>query len=455
MRPTFPARVCLLIALCASSAARAQEEQDDELGATANVAAPVTARAPEDATAAGTVVVLDKRELALESLSEALRQVPGARIQSTGGHGARTTIALRSGQANHVRVLLDTIALDTPDVGAFDLSLVPPALLERVEVYRGGAPAWWSDGAIGGVVRLVPAQARDTHARAELGYASFGHYELALTHALARSDGARPSLLAHAHLSGAGNDYLYEDDQVTRFVSGDERLVRQRNARVDSGDGLLHAGVDAGGGRLTLLLTGSGRSEGLPGPLAQPAEHAHRQLIRMLAGVGFLRESFAPDGERSSRIQLSASASQQTQRVSDQSELDMGRPVESDDVWRRATVRAGGGLRVLPWLEPTVVATATLDGFAPDDPLAFSAPPRASRRSSEALAFEPRAYGMLAGMRAELRPSLRVELSQARIGDPERSSAALRSNAVAPTFRLAALLAPLPALAFSASAASG
>ncbi|HMI94227.1 MAG TPA: TonB-dependent receptor, partial [Polyangiales bacterium] len=83
------------------------------------------------------------------------------------------------------------------------------------------------------------------------------------------------------------------------------------------------------------------------------------------------------------------------------------------------------------------------------------APPRASRRSSEALAFEPRVYGLLSGMRAELRPSLRVELSQARIGDPERSSPETSSNAVAPTFRIAGLLAPLPALAFSASAASG
>ena len=459
--PRSQSCVCLLAALCASAASHARAQQaadDDELGATANVAAPVTARASEDATASATVVTVGEREHALESLPEALREVPGARVQSSGGYGALSTVALRSGQANHVSVLLDTIPLDTPDSGAFDLSLIPLALLERIEVYRGGAPVWLGDGAIGGVLRLVPAQARATHAQADLGYGSFGHYELALSNALARSSAPHPSLLAYAHLSGADNDYLYEDDQVTRFVSGDEQLVPQRNARVDDGDGFLHAGVDLAGGRLSALVSGSGRTQGLPGPLAQPAEHAHRQLIRVLAGAGYLRERFAADGERENRVQLSASASQQSQRVSDDSELGTGLPLETDDLWRRATLRAGGSVRVLPWLEPTLLASAALDGFAPDNPLAFSAPPRVSRRSSEAFALEPRVYGMLGDVRAELRPSLRVELSQARIFDPDLDGAAntsAHSDSVAPTYRLAGLLAPLPALALTASAASG
>jgi iron complex outermembrane receptor protein len=62
---------------------------------------------------------------------------------------------------------------------------------------------------------------------------------------------------------------------------------------------------------------------------------------------------------------------------------------------------------------------------------------------------------MLAGSRVELRPSARVELSQAHIADPELPAGETRSDAVAPTFRLAASIAPLPALSFSLSAASG
>jgi vitamin B12 transporter len=452
---TFQSRVCLLAALSAGSGARAQQSSDDvELGATANVPAPVSARASEDATATATMMTVGERQHALESLPEALREVPGARVQDSGGYGALSTIALRSGQANHVSVLLDTIPLDTPDTGAFDLSLIPLSLLDRIEVYRGAAPVWLGDGAIGGVVRLLPAQARATHAQADLGYGSFGHYELALSNALARDEAPHPSLLAYAHLSGADNDYLYEDDKVTRFVSGDERLVAQRNARVDDGDGLLHAGADVAGGRLSALIAASGRTQGLPGPAAQPAEHAHRQLIRVLAGAGYLRERRGSDGEREARVQLSASASQQSQRVSDDDELGSGLPIESDDLWRRASVRAGGSLRVLPWLEPTVLASAAIDGFAPDNPLAFSAPPRASQRTSEAFALEPRVYGLIAGMRAELRPSLRVELDQARIFDPGATTTA-GSDAVAPTYRIAGLLSPLPALALTASAASG
>jgi iron complex outermembrane receptor protein len=59
-------------------------------------------------------------------------------------------------------------------------------------------------------------------------------------------------------------------------------------------------------------------------------------------------------------------------------------------------------------------------------------------------------------VRAELRPSLRLELDQARIEDPDRDAAAsTHDDAIAPTYRVAGLLAPLPTLALTASAASG
>src|SRR5205814_667095 len=83
-------------------------------------------------------------------------------------------------------------------------------------------------------------------------------------------------------LGRADNDYAYLDDGQTRFDSSDDRTLHQRNAQVNAGDGLVHAGVDALGGRLSFLLAGDGRTEGVPGLLARPTAEAHRLLVRVL-----------------------------------------------------------------------------------------------------------------------------------------------------------------------------
>jgi outer membrane receptor protein involved in Fe transport len=257
-------------------------------------------------------------------------------------------------------------------------------------------------------------------------------------------------------LSGADNDYAYFDDERTRFDPSDGRTLHQENARITAGDGLVHAGVDALGGRMSLVVLGHGRSEGVPGPLAQPASDAHRQLVRLLSALGYEHERIASDGERAHRVQLLASASLQRNRFTDLHELGMGQGTAADDLWLRGFARVGGSLRVLSWLEPTLIASVARDELRPDDPLAFTAPPRPSRRSTEAVALEPRVFGTIAGMPAELRPSLRAEWSQAEVRDATPGGTAdTRSSAFAPTLRLAAGLEPVPALSLAASAATG
>ena len=450
-------RYCRFAALVAAALpqaehARAQQANTPELGARARVA-PTVAEPHDDATASGTAIDARDRGLALEQLSEAVSQVPGVHVRSSGGFGAFSGLALRGADLAHTAVVLDTIPLTTPDSGAFDLGQLPLSVLERVEVYRGGAPLWLSEGAIGGLLRLVPARAERPRLRASAGYGSFGRYELGATSALAAPDAAlAPALLSHVSLAGADNDYPYFDDLGTQFVPGDGRTLRQQNARIDSGDGLLHAGIDALGGRASLLLLGHGRSEGIPGPLALPSSGAHRNLVRLLSAVGYERERFGADGERDSRLSLLASGSLQRTRFSDFRELGMAEAVAADDLALRGFVRAGGSLRVLPWLEPTLLGSFARDEYLPEDRLAFSAPPRAARRSSETLALEARVYGRIADLPAELRPSVRAEWSQAEIG---MAAAAASRHVFAPTYRLAAGIELSPALALSTSAATG
>ena len=233
---------------------------------------------------------------------------------------------------------------------------------------------------------------------------------------------------------------------------------------MNAGDGLVHAGVDALGGRVSFLLAGDGRTEGVPGPLARPTAEAHRQLVRVLGAASYERDTLDASGERSSRMQLGAGVSQQTLRFDDRlGELGMGRPTSTDDVWRRGFARGAFGVRVLPWLEPTLVATVSRDEYRPEDVFAFSAPPRPSERTSLAFALEPRLMWRMFGMPAELRPSARLEWSRADIhgehddlrqagSDPGVS---VHDDILAPTYRVAFGLQPSQALQLSTSAATG
>lgn len=438
-------------------AASAAQPREPAFSATAVVRDPIAATNTEDATASGSTLEMGGRKRALEDVAEALVELPGLRVRQTGGAGSTAQLALRGAEAGHTRVLLGALPLNTPDTGAFDLSLLPASAFERMEVYRGGAPAWFSAGAIGGVLRLVPRQAETSFLQATAGSGSFGRAELRLTGAAASPMGRAPSFGGHVRLLRTDNDYRFVDDGQTRFVTSDDRELRQQNADVLQGDLLAHAGLDAAGGRVTLAVVGHNRLVGVPGPLAAPTRRARRKLVRGLVSAAYERETQSGDGTRQARFELVGSASHQHNALTDLfAELGTSQQVASRDVWQGFFLRAAGSRLFGGWFEPSLIASVALDRYRPDNPAAFSLPPRPSQRLSETLTIEPRAIGTLLGLPAELRPSLRLGWSQTEIrADSGLERVTQSRGELAPTLRLAAAVAPAAALSVSASVASG
>ncbi|MCU1264823.1 MAG: Outer rane receptor for ferrienterochelin and colicin [Acidobacteria bacterium] len=97
------------------------------------------------------------------TLPEALRGIPGLRVQQQGSLGELTSLRLR-GQRNYdTAILLDGLRLrdaSDPNGSAFVLmaDLVPLGL-DRVEVLRGSGSSIYGTNAIGGVINMVPATA--------------------------------------------------------------------------------------------------------------------------------------------------------------------------------------------------------------------------------------------------------------------------------------------------------
>ncbi|MEW6321061.1 MAG: TonB-dependent receptor [Acidobacteriota bacterium] len=103
------------------------------------------------------VSVIAGAELAarqIGTLGEALAGVPGFSVARSGGPGTLTSLFPRGGESDFTLVLVDGVRANSFG-GGLDLSQVPLADVDRVEVVRGPQSALYGSDAIGGVVQIV------------------------------------------------------------------------------------------------------------------------------------------------------------------------------------------------------------------------------------------------------------------------------------------------------------
>ena len=100
---------------------------------------------------------LDARQIT--TLGDALRLVPGFAVARNGGPGTVTSVFPRGGESDYTLVLVDGVRTNAFG-GGLDLSQVPIADAERIEVVRGPQSALYGSDAIGGVVQVRDAARR-------------------------------------------------------------------------------------------------------------------------------------------------------------------------------------------------------------------------------------------------------------------------------------------------------
>jgi vitamin B12 transporter len=102
------------------------------------------------------VTVLSGAELRARGITtvlEALRDVPGGAVVQTGSFGGQTSLFLRGGQSNYVKVLVDGVPVNQPG-GAFDFANLRTDNVERIEVLQGPASVLYGSDAVTGVVQI-------------------------------------------------------------------------------------------------------------------------------------------------------------------------------------------------------------------------------------------------------------------------------------------------------------
>ena len=121
---------------------------------------PVVVTASRVAVPAGAipaaVTVLRGAELqahGIRTVAEALQLVPGAHIVETGSYGGQTSLFMRGGENDYVKVLVDGVPLNQPG-GALDLAHLTTDNVDRIEVVRGPASVLYGSDAVTGVIQV-------------------------------------------------------------------------------------------------------------------------------------------------------------------------------------------------------------------------------------------------------------------------------------------------------------
>jgi iron complex outermembrane receptor protein len=242
--------------------------------------------APRDRTAAATVVEADRFAGESKDVAALVATAPGVAVQEYGGLGQLATVSIRGATADGVKVLLDGLPLNAAAGGGVDLSTIPAAWVERIEVVRGAEGARYGAGALGGVVNVVTRRAAPGAWSAQVAGGSFATGSGGADAAFGGESWG--SLLA---VTGGGTSgrFPYRWDLTpsgpTRFW-----LPSTRSNNGAGSGGLLAKGwAGAGGGRVDWLAQLSGGSRGLPGlPGSETPEDSMREA-RLLASARWLR----------------------------------------------------------------------------------------------------------------------------------------------------------------------
>jgi vitamin B12 transporter len=169
----------------------------------------VPARADDVPVAVTVLRGADLRAEGISTVFEALREVPGAAVVQTGSFGGQTSLFLRGGQSDYVKVLVDGVPVNQPG-GSFDFANLTTDNVERIEVVRGPASVLYGSDAMTGVVQIFTRRT----AGAGSAEASF-------------RGGTYGTLAADARASGGTETASYAVS-VSRFESNGMHAVNNR-----------------------------------------------------------------------------------------------------------------------------------------------------------------------------------------------------------------------------------
>jgi outer membrane receptor protein involved in Fe transport len=153
------------------------------------------------------VNVIQTREAGLRNLqtNELLDRTVGVRIRQNGGLGSDVKYNINGMSGNAVRIFIDGIPISSYG-SSFDLNSIPPAMIERIEVYKGVIPGHLADDALGGAINIVLKKGARNNFNASVSYGSFNTTQ-ANFNGLYRFEASGFTIKATGFYNYSDNDY--------------------------------------------------------------------------------------------------------------------------------------------------------------------------------------------------------------------------------------------------------
>ena len=213
-----------------TSSVLAQVHSDQPLGEV-TVEAEEGIESPSDGTqdsAAFTTVITSKElEGRRVNLSELLQEAGGVQIRRYGGLDDFATVSIRGSTSEQVSVYLDGLLLNQGVGRGVNIATVPTDQIERIEIYKGAAPASFGSSAIGGVVNIITKKSgTGRQIKVVQSFGSFKSYEGTIRHS--QRQGPFSYQVGYTY-SRSDGDFSFLDDNGTPFNTADDRTETRRN----------------------------------------------------------------------------------------------------------------------------------------------------------------------------------------------------------------------------------
>jgi vitamin B12 transporter len=172
----------------------------------------------------------DLRVRGVHFVQDALREVPGAAVVQVGSFGGVSSLFLRGGESDYVKVLIDGVPANQSG-GAFNWANLTTDNVDRIEILRGPGSVIYGSDAVSGVVQIFTRRGQGDFS-AE-GGAEAGTFGTLNGHAGVLGGTSRLAYSADASRFDTDGTYPFNSDYGNTALSGSVR--GQPDSRTDAG----------------------------------------------------------------------------------------------------------------------------------------------------------------------------------------------------------------------------
>ncbi|MBX2951575.1 MAG: TonB-dependent receptor [Leadbetterella sp.] len=177
------------------------------------------------------VAIIETKEASLRNLNtnELLDRTVGVRVRQNGGIGSRVEYNLNGMSGSAVGLFLDGIEISTYG-SSFNLNNIPPAMIERIEVYKGVLPSHLTGDYVGGAINVVlKKDASHNNITAAVSYGSFNTFQSDLS-GIYRNQKTGFTARASGFYTHTDNSYTTWG-KFSKYVHPDRTLERYYRAK--------------------------------------------------------------------------------------------------------------------------------------------------------------------------------------------------------------------------------